>query len=389
MRLLRGVMLPVLAAVLVAVMPTVSRADSWALPTVTTYPSGGGGARITVTPRELDDQLSYFEDKVKGAEPAGQKQRGTSRATARVERRVGTQWQLMWERPIANEVAPVSVMVRDDGAYTVTFDEWHGVGYGPNVMVIYDARGEVVRALSLSDIVPDVYIRALPHSVSSIQWRDVPRFSRDGRRVVIPVVIPQTDWGVTKAATIDIAVDLADGRVSPVSDRAWTKAHFNAVMRDAQIVIETAAEKEAFLAPLLGPGQADEDSWHEYLREATLRLSTGEDRYASTTVLRLPDAKDYAVSERWVRDALIGKGGDHVALASLSEPNLVALLARIAATLPDGALSERTLFVALSDRNWPDAVAAMKRTGATMVQLDPAEGIPQRPDRIADAYPDG
>lgn len=61
-----------------------------------------------VTPRELDDQLSYFEDKAKGAEPAGQKQGGTSRARARVDRRVGKQSQLLRERPIANEVAPVS-----------------------------------------------------------------------------------------------------------------------------------------------------------------------------------------------------------------------------------------------------------------------------------------
>ncbi|WP_286772128.1 hypothetical protein, partial [Sphingomonas sp. 66-10] len=104
------------------------------LPTTTTYTSCRGHARITVVPRDLENQLSYFEDKVNKVDPAGQAKGGTRFARARLERLTNKRWQVVWEREIANDVAPVSAIVRDDGEYAVTFDNWHGVGYGPNAV---------------------------------------------------------------------------------------------------------------------------------------------------------------------------------------------------------------------------------------------------------------
>jgi hypothetical protein len=132
-----------------------------------------------------------------------------------------------------------------------------------------------------------------------------------------------------------------------------------------------------------------EREWHDYLREAVGRL-IGDDETPSTTVLRLPGADDYAVSETWVHDALTESYADKVALASLTEPNLVAVLKKVISKLPDRSLSKVTAFIAVSDQNWPEVVAVMRCSGAKIVQLDPAKAIPQLPERIARRYgPDG
>lgn len=384
MEAVRALTVVIAAAITLSIAPVPACADSWELPTTTSYVSCGGRARITVVPRDLENQLRYFEDKVEKVEPAGQKAGGVSAARARLERRTGEGWETVWERDIVNEVAPVTAIVRDDGGYAVTFDNWHSVGYGPDVVVIYAAGGKLVRALALSDILPDDYAAALPHSVSSIGWRGEPRFSSDGERVLIPVVIPRTDPG-DESATIEFAVALADGSVAPVSPAAWAAAlAAGRTVRAEQLAAE-AARKAAFIAPLHGPRENTEGEWHDYLREGVARL-IGDEATPSTTVLRLPGAKDYAVSETWVREQLTDRHADYVALASLSEPNLVAVLRKTAAKLPKGSLSKVTVFVALPDRHWPDVVAAMRDSGAKLVQLDPATPIPQRPERIARRY---
>lgn len=384
MRKFRALGLLALCAILVSVAPSPSCADSWSLPTTTTYTSCAGHARITVSPRDLNSQLGYFDDKMKNVEPPGQNKGGSLVASARLERLVDRRWQVVWEHRIANDVAPVLALVRDDGEYAVTFDDWHGTGYGPNAVVIYGAGGKLVRALALSDVVPADYIKALPHSVSSIRWRRDPRFSSDGQKVIIPVVIPAEDF-VSDPATIDIAVDLVDGKVSPISANAWDAAQTTGRKALAAQVALEASAKAAFLAPLLGPKANAEREWHDYLREAVGRL-IGDDETPSTTVLRLPGAHDYAVSKTWVRDALTESYADKVALASLSEPNLVAVLKKVTSTLPDRSLSKVTVFIAVSDQNWPKIVATMRRSGAKIVQLDPAKAIAQRPERIARRY---
>jgi len=380
MRSTRAAILAIVAALSLSVVPAPACADSWVLPTTTSYVSPGGCARITIVPRALEGQLSYFEDKVEGVEPAGQKTGGADAARARLERQVEAGWETVWEGRIVNAVAPVSAIVRDDGAYAVTFDNWHGVGYGPDVVAIYGAEGRLVRALSLTDLVPEAYIAALPRSVSSIRWRGEPRFSPDGARVVIPMIIPGEDDG-----TVDFAISLADGRAAPADAAAWQRALTKGRAVRAEQLATEAAEKAAFIAPLLGPGANTEHAWHDYLREAVGRRMGG-DASAWTTVLRLPDAKDYAVSEAWVREQLTERDADLVALASLSEPNLAMVLKKVGATLPKQSLARATVFVAASDRYWPEIVAAMRKSGAKLVQLDPGKPIAQRPERIAQRY---
>lgn len=76
MKVIGAVILAGLAIVATSFMPTASCADSWATPTTETFTSCKGHARVVVTPRDLENQLAYFEDKVDGVEPAGQKGTG-------------------------------------------------------------------------------------------------------------------------------------------------------------------------------------------------------------------------------------------------------------------------------------------------------------------------
>ncbi len=384
MRIMRALAVLALAAVTISGAPQPACADSWALPEKATYTSCDGRARVVVTPRDLKSQLDYFEDKVRKTEPAGQQRGGATAATARLERLLDGQWQTSWEGRISNEVAPVTAIVRNDGQYVVTFDDWHGMGYGPNTVAIYGATGTLAHALALSDIVPADYLRAMPRSVSSIHWRGEPRFSPDGGRVIIPVSIPSDDFKLDHAK-VELAVNLTDGTVSPVDTQAWEAALATGRTVLAGQIAAEATRKAAFFAPLLRPTVNAEREWHDYLREAVGRLH-GDDATASTTVLRATDATDYAVSEGWVGEALTESYADKVAIASLSEPNLVSVLERVAAKLPRRSLSKVTVFIALSDLYWPGAMAAMRGTGAKLIQLDPDTPILQRRERIARRY---
>ena len=43
-------------------------ADSWALPETTTYLSASKGCRLTIVPRDLENQLAYFAGEVDNSE---------------------------------------------------------------------------------------------------------------------------------------------------------------------------------------------------------------------------------------------------------------------------------------------------------------------------------
>lgn len=361
-----------------------SCADSWLMPEVTTYGSANGQARMIVTPRDLESQLAYFTDMDEGGAAPGQREGGSTAAHARVETMRSGRWQVAWNRPIPNGVAPVEAIVRDDGRYAATFDDWHGTGYGPNAIVVYGPDGRVVRRLSLGDVLPGFYIDALSHSVSSIEWRRAPRFSNDGSVIIVPINIPDLGDG-REARTVELTVRLSDGAASFADVRAWGRARTAGCrVRNAGLAAQ-AERKEAFLAPLRRPRINDQGSWHEYLSEARARRF-GDGRSSWTTVLRKPDAPDYSVSEDWVRERLTDPRMGDAAIATLSEDNLVAVVRRIAATVPIGRMRGTTLYFAVSADRWPAIEAALRHSGATLVQFDPDVPIPQRRDRIAAIY---
>lgn len=370
-----------------------ARADSWLPPSVERYESTNGSYRLTVTPRMLRDQLSYFQDKVAGKELAGQAQ-GETATTARavLERRdAGGKWSQVWAAPLVNEVAPVRALVANDGRYVVTFDNWHSVGFGPDVVVVYGADGQRIRALGLKDLLPQEYIRALPRSVSSLHWGGEHRLSPDGTRLILAIVIPDDseESFARDKAHVEIEVDLASGNPVPLSGAAWDSALRKAVdVANARDVAE-AARRAAFLAPLLGPTVSAEGEWHDYLREAFFRIDPNwEDGYPSTQVLRDPRAKDYERSVKWLRDGLkkLVEQADldpAFSIATLAPPeHFLVELENAARAIKPGAAAGARIYVAIPAA-WKDRVAAaLAPTGATFIHLDPAVPIPQRPERI-------
>nr|WP_144033851.1 hypothetical protein [Sphingomonas laterariae] len=367
-------------------------ADSWGPPTRTTYLSADQNVRLTVVPRELRSPLAYFDDKVNGREPAGQPA-GETRSTAEgtLERRVDGRWLQVWKAPLANEVAPVTALVSNDGEHVVTFDDWHMVGLGSNVVAIYGRDGALVRSLELGDILPKDYIEALPRSVSSLWWHDQDRISGDGKHVLLAVVVPRNDtMSSERLETVDVAVDLDTGAVVPPQGEHWQHALAEARrIRAARLAYE-ADQKAAFVAPLIAPTSADELSWHNYLREAFLRLDPDwKRRTPSTTVVLAPPAPNYALSEGWVRDDLHRGWEDDVAMfaAPAAPERLVAIVSKVAHSLTPGSLTSTRVYVAApADR--ADAVrTALAQSGAEVIWLDTTKPIPQRPERLRGETP--
>ena len=311
--------------------PDPSCADSWMPPSPATYESCNHDFRLTVSPLQLQNQLRYFEDKVDGVEPAGQATGAPVEARGRLERRdADGQWSLVWDRPLVNEVGPVSALVSDAGDYVVTFDNWHSVGLGDNVVVLYDARGMVIRSLALTDIVPENYAAALPRSVSSLWWAGDHRI--DGGRLILQLRRPSSDPAEDEPRYVEASIDLSSGRVLPLDGPDW-----RAALEEAGRVRAQQAEAEAIAvtrrrAPLTGPANGDEAAWHAYLREAFYRLDPDwSETHPLVEVLRRPDAGDYDASVAWLAEALNEDHGadDRIMLGSPSQENLTRVLAHL------------------------------------------------------------
>lgn len=358
-------------------------ADSWAMPTVQTYQSANGDYRFTVTPRPIRSQLDYFKAKV--AEEQGKAPPPAGSAMGQLERKgLDGKWQTVWIAPLRNEVAPVRVLVSDDGSRVVTFDDWHGTGYGPNVVAIYGAAGELVKAFALADLVPESYIEALPHSVSSIQWSGQHRLA--GSTLLLQVRVPSPQRNIEQYMPIEI--DLATGAEVQTARPGWEGALAAAEQVNAAALAAQIARKKYMTEPLVGPVTRDERGWHEYLREAYQRLTPDRSDYASTwtTVLRDPLAPDYLASEKWVFERIAEqakRSGDDAAFATVGPPeNLIAVLGKAISKVPKGRLSRTTLYVAVDREHLQALKAALAPSGAQLVWLDPASAIPQRPERI-------
>jgi hypothetical protein len=94
------------------------------------------------------------------------------RAAATAE---GKEGRPVWKATLSNATAPVGVMVSDDGAHVVTFDNWGSLGYGADVLAFYDKTGQR-RKYSFDQIVKGQGIEAsstarVELSVSSRWWR--------------------------------------------------------------------------------------------------------------------------------------------------------------------------------------------------------------------------
>ncbi|MBT2746442.1 MULTISPECIES: hypothetical protein [unclassified Lysobacter] len=353
-----------------------ARADLFEPPHVKTYLSGNGRYRLTVTP---------------SADPAPRERKDVppeKAAQARMERREGAGWVQVWRGPLRNPVAPPWLVVSDDGR-TATFNDWYGAGHGPRVVVLYDTAGRMVRSLGLEQLLPADYVRALPRSVSSIGWGREHRFSADGRQVLLRVAIPNNnDRSYEPAGYVELALDATTGRRASGYETALRRAYVQAAPAIAREQVLWEATKAVRRAPLLAPATGDYGDWNHYLSEACRRLDpdAGE-REPGLRRIQMQAGRADLPELRQIVETLSNPDRETGALvfATAFDPRseqdaLVAALAKAAQEAPAGRLAGRRVCVLVDDQRSAAAAAALARTGATYVQLDPSRPIAQRPE---------
>lgn len=364
-------------------------ADSWAPPSKETYQSPDKGTRLTVTPRDLESALSYFEDKVEGREPAGAPAGSKARsAAAMLERRSGSgRWEKAWTKPLTNDVSPVDVIVANGGQGFATLDNWHSMGSGPNAIAIYGSDGKLVRQLGLNELFPDWFVSALPHSVSSIQWRSDARISEDGTELIIPIVQPSNEeLSYDDRRTVDLAIRMADGVPVGLDRPEWKEALTRAAATAREdCTMQRQAIKESN-APIAAPKTNKEEDWHRYLRESQFRTKWSEDPpYPGTTILRPPSATDFQASVKWLEEALNETAMIDHDLRAIGSPDIARLtteIERIGTTIRPEQLKGVDLVI-VADAAHADRIrAAFARSGARLEIIDPAQQFPQIEQRM-------
>lgn len=189
-------------------------ADSWRLPKKEKYYSPNKKYYLEVTPKKLESQLKYFEDKVEGRDNAGAL-KGVKENRAKgafYARRADGGYSKKWEFPLVNEVSPVSALVASNGEYVVTFDNWHSVGYGDDVVVIYRSDGALVKKFGLEDLLTEGDIESLPRSVSSIHWGGEHYIDEANGLLVLKVISNRKSSWEDGATFHDLKIELATGR---------------------------------------------------------------------------------------------------------------------------------------------------------------------------------
>jgi hypothetical protein len=79
--------------------------------------------------------------------------------------------QLLWSRRLYNYVAPVGVLISDSGKFVVSIDDWVGNRRTKNAVVIYGAKGELIRRFAVTDIITQDEMRQVPVSSSTYLWQ--------------------------------------------------------------------------------------------------------------------------------------------------------------------------------------------------------------------------
>ena len=373
-----------------ALLPAVSLADSWFPAQTETILSANGKFRVTVVPRPLDGALAYFSDKVDGVEPAGQDHGDAQRSPiARVERLADSgEWEFVWQMPLVNDVAPVVVLLVDDGSRLVTFDNWHSKGYGDDAVVIYDRQGEVVRKLSLEQMLPADYVRYLPRSVSSLQWRGTPALVDGDRMVEIPVAQPRPDrkeW-----PTVPLRIRLSDGQVMATAPREWWGALARAGQLEAERRDAWVALRELRATPLLPPDSADTREWRVYLFELRDRIQADKERMGGMLLAAPGEERHHDADEisEWIAShgETFASQADSFIFASPTSDRLAEILVEaLQSREPASMTSAHILFVGTPVEGERVGQAA-RRAGARFTLVDPS--IPMPPGQPLPADPD-
>lgn len=125
-------------------------------------------------PREVTSENERFTLRLELGRP------GTTKSCVGVlfDREVSEKRGQLWKRSLVNEVAPGRAVIRNDGKFVVTLDEFRRGG-ARNALVIYGERGELLRHFLLTDLLkredwPRVRVRR-----GAVDWLSGARFTFD------------------------------------------------------------------------------------------------------------------------------------------------------------------------------------------------------------------
>ena len=220
-----------------------THADSWHLPGPRFYVSPGGDVAVRIVPRGVSSQLHYFQDLVDGQENPGLPEGCTlEQPQAEIYRknRSGS-LDLKHTFQLVNPVSPVSALISDDGRFLVTFDNWHSMGHGDHVVVIYQTDGTLIRSMTLADLLTERDLIQLPRSVSSIWWSG--QHVIDADDLVLRVTTCTRGDSRCQDPPADLRIDLATGQ--PRAEKKHLRPYWDLdvhLSHDAPPASETATE---------------------------------------------------------------------------------------------------------------------------------------------------
>ena len=166
-------------------LPTTTKADVWDNPHVKKYYSQNKEYILVVTPQIIPSKYYewyYYQNKHPQTKKILRRKEKFMRnisdqdtvlipCTAELFRINKADTNLLWKKPLLNYNCPVNAIVANDGSSIATFDNWYSRGYGVNVFVIYNEKGEAKRTYKLDEITP-FPLNDFMRSISSIYWYD-------------------------------------------------------------------------------------------------------------------------------------------------------------------------------------------------------------------------
>ena len=154
-----------------------SRGDTWPPPTLKVVASPDGSALLRILPARPD-------------------QGGSAQAALLKFDPATGSYQKVREFALRNPAAPHDVVVTNNGAYVVTFDDWGGLGRTANVVVVYRGTGELVRAWKLEEIFTPEERKHFSSSTSSTWWRGEVSLLENSRQSPLVIIQPETRMAV-------------------------------------------------------------------------------------------------------------------------------------------------------------------------------------------------
>ena len=171
-----------------------AHADSWRPPKPTvTYESAALDARFIVTSSGRSDTLFACS------------------GTMYLKETGNSDWTKTWSKPLQNRLSPVTVLVANGGWRVITFDNYYSVGFGDEVVVFYDEKGELLKKHSLESLLSETELKQVPRSVSSRWWRSKATLDESLGLLKVEVAQRQNQQRWTKA----ILFNLIDGEIIP------------------------------------------------------------------------------------------------------------------------------------------------------------------------------